>query len=307
VTLAVAIFAFNRPESLRRLLTCFGRNPRATAAEVFVFIDGPRDGRDIEAVEQTAQVAEEFAGSRWRIVRSPVNKGLKRSVFEGVTEVCSAFGHAVVLEDDLVLSNSAIDYFSAALERYSDEERVWSICGYTYESPRLTSEHRTFFLPFAHPWGWATWQRAWSKFQFDPVALDDELLGSPTFRSWFDAGGLWRATDLLDLAQRGLVNSWFIRWHQAMFLGGGLSLFPSRRYVNNLGVGRGGTHASALSPYNLLLRPSVPTVEGVAAFPDSVQPDFLALDQMVQSREARAERLVAKLGRAKRLILSRKW
>lgn len=302
---ALAIFAFTRPASLSRLLDSLSACPEFGSAAVNIFIDGPRSAAEAETVAQTIAVARQAARADWRIVVAETNRGLRRSIHAGVSDVCERFGHAIVLEDDLILSPAALTYFSEALVRYADDARVWSICGYTYKHPDLTRDNRAFFLPFAHPWGWATWQRAWRQFEFEQPSLPAETLNSASFRRFFDVNGLSNASDLLDLAQQGLVDSWFIRWHQKIFSQGGVSLFPSRPYVVNAGVGKGGTHASRLNPYKLLLGTQVPDNDTVGRWPDRVEIDFPALDLMRRGRDATVQRVLARLGHIKRLL--KRW
>ncbi|QYC09816.1 glycosyltransferase [Brevundimonas nasdae] len=299
---ALAIFAFNRPASLARLLDSLSACPEFAEADVTVFVDAPRSVAESEAVTETLRVAHQAATANWRIVAAPENRGLRRSIYAGVSDVCARHGHAIVLEDDLVLAPSALTYFLKGLARYADEPRVWSICGYTYQHPQLMLQNRSICIPFAHPWGWATWKRAWDRFEFDQPTVPAATLRSRSFRHFFDVDGLSSASDLLDLAQKGLVDSWFIRWHQKIFSEGGVSVFPTRRYVTNIGVGKGGTHASALNPYKLLLGTDVPTNAEVGDWPATVEIDFAALDLMRQSWDARVQVVLARLGMVKRLV-----
>lgn len=302
MTPAIAIFAFNRPDSLRRLLDSLSACPEFAGAVVTIFIDGPRHEAEAALVARTREVAETATPTALRIVASPENRGLKRSIYSGVSDVCARSGHAIVLEDDLVVSPAALTYFIEGLSRYADEPRVWSICGYTYESQKLTDSNRALFLPFAHPWGWATWSRAWAQFDIDSPSVSAEMLASRSFRSRFDVNGLSAASDLLDLARIGLIDSWFVRWYEKIFRAGGLSLFPTRRYVTNLGVGSGGTHASGLNPYRYMLGTEPPGNCDLPEWPSDVGIDFVGLDAMVTSRDARVQILLAKLGKLKRLF-----
>lgn len=302
---AIAIFAFNRPESLERIIFSLYECPEIDGTSVNIFIDGPRNELEREQVAQTAKVASASRFRNVRIVQSSSNKGLRRSIYDGVSQICEEFGRVIVLEDDLVLSPYALEYFIGGLDRFEKNDRVWSICGYTYEHPRLSKTNRAFFLPFAHPWGWATWARAWRRFEFDQPLVSSQVLGTAEFRRFFDVGGLSRATDLLDLAQRGKVDSWFIRWHWKIFREGGVSLFPSRRFVVNRGVSEGGTHAGTLNPYRLLAGSPDPSGEMPISWPDEITPDFEALSLMRRSRDASVQRFIAWAGRIKRLYLKR--
>lgn len=300
---AIAIFAFNRPASLARLLRSLSACPEFPDAAVTVFIDGPRSPVEAEVVAETVRIAREAATADWRIVAAETNKGLRRSIHDGVSDVCARHGHAIVLEDDLVVAPAALTYFIEGLRRYEHEPRVWSICGYSYADRRLSQENRAIFLPFAHPWGWATWRRAWEQNPYEPVPVTKDVLSSPSFRQAFDLNGLWPATATLDFAQRGLLNSWYMRWRLTIFREGGLSLFPTRKYVDNLGVGVGGTHASRWNPHGFLVRPSQPTNPHAPLWPSEVAVDYEAIDRMKWSRAAVAERWIARLGRIKRRLL----
>ena len=299
---AIAIFAFNRPASLERLLHSLAACPEFPDAQVTVFIDGPRSPSEAAVVSETIRIAQEAATPNWRIVSAETNRGLRRSIHSGVTEVCALYGHAIVLEDDLVVAPAALTYFLEGLQRYEHERRIWSICGYSYADLELAKENRAVFLPFAHPWGWATWQRAWEQNPYDPSPVSADLIRSPSFKQAFDLNGLWPATATLDFAQRGLVNSWYMRWRLTIFRAGGLSAFPTRKLVDNLGVGAGGTHASRWNPYGWLVQPSQPKTTEAPHWPAEVEVDYIAMDGMKWSRAAVSERLIARLGRIKRVM-----
>ena len=52
----VALFAFNRPEHVRRTLESLSRNVGANQAELVVFLDGPRHERDEAQVRAVREV-----------------------------------------------------------------------------------------------------------------------------------------------------------------------------------------------------------------------------------------------------------
>src|SRR5207253_2516275 len=116
---------------------------------------------------------------------SEVNRGLARSVIDGVTRLCGSHGRVIVLEDDLLVSRGFLAYMNEALDRYARHERVMQVAGYSLDAFR--PEPRALFLPIATSWGWATWARAWSHFQEQPVAL--ERLLDPGYRRGFDMDG----------------------------------------------------------------------------------------------------------------------
>ena len=58
----IAFFAFNRPDHTRRALESLASNKEAKDTDMFVFIDGPRNEKDIERIKQ---VKETFQSRQW--------------------------------------------------------------------------------------------------------------------------------------------------------------------------------------------------------------------------------------------------
>src|SRR4051812_48899193 len=120
----VALFAFNRPEHLQKTISALAENTLARSAPVTAFADGPRSSNDHASIAATRQVLDEWAASgrfaNFEIVASEHNKGLARSVIEGVSQVMQRFGRAIVLEDDLETAPDFLTFLNEALDFYVD-------------------------------------------------------------------------------------------------------------------------------------------------------------------------------------------
>lgn len=295
----IAIFVYRRCDHLAAMLDTLARCNGIGDSSVTVFSDGPRGDQDRDDVLAVRELVAGLGWSNLQVVHSETNKGLRRSIIEGVTRVTSLHGRVIVLEDDLHLSPLALEYFNAALDRYADEARVWSVCGYMYDVPRFRGRDSAFFLPYAHPWGWATWARAWSRADFGLTA-SDALLSSRSFRDAFNANGIADYAGMLALAQQGLIDSWFVRWYFNIFMHGGLSLFPPRSYVRNIGIGgAGATHGSRLNPYTWLVPPPAVTIRETV-LPESVEPDYASFDEIPRAWDTRVQRNIIRAGQFKR-------
>lgn len=294
----IVIFAYNRADHLARMLKSLIACHGFADSEVTIRVDGPRSPSDEGGVAGVRQLVTELQLPNVTYSFAKSNKGLRRSIFEGVSAICKTKGRVIVLEDDLVLSRTALSYFNAALERYKECTDVWSIVGYSYDAPALRDKGSALILPFAHPWGWATWSRAWSQFALD-ARPSDANLRAESFRTAFDMNGLYPFSTLLEKSINGEVSSWFIHWYYTVFKSGGRSIFPSHRLVDNRGMGKGGTHGSRLNPYDrLVTRP--PLFEGEVSFGTTEEVDHWALDLMRDARELRVQRLIAAAGYLKR-------
>ncbi len=242
----IGLFVFRRPDHTRRTIESLLANPEASRSEVVVFADGPRSEREVELVENTRAVVRASGIPNLRLVARERNLGLARSVIAGVTELCEAQGRAIVLEDDLVLAPTFLRFMNDALERSRDDERVDSLSGYMFPVSCGTNRD-SLFLPFPSSWGWATWARAWSRLAPADV-LYARLRESRALRRKFDVDGSYPFTGMLEDLLAGKVDSWAIRWRATVFLRGGLTLYPARSLVTNVGFDGSGVHCGTGVP-----------------------------------------------------------
>jgi hypothetical protein len=237
----VALFAYRRPDHLRRSLASLAVCPEAATTSLVVFCDGPRsaaDAPDVAEVRRLARAVEGFASVE--VVEQSANRGLAASVIAGVSEVLSTSPSVIVLEDDMVVSEDFLAYMNAGLVMYADDERVVSIHGYVY--PTEEPLPQTFFLRGADCWGWATWQRGWARFDPDGSALLAGLERAGLTEA-FDFDGAFPYTQMLRDQVAGQVDSWAIRWYASAYLADLLTLYPGRSLVENIGLDGSGTHS----------------------------------------------------------------
>ncbi len=275
----IALFAYQRPDHLRRVLQSLAANPEAAASELYVFSDAPRDSgaaAGVEAVRGVLRGARGFA--RLTPVLRDANLGLARSIIDGVGRLCDSHERVIVLEDDLEVAPYFLAYMNSALERYADEERVASIHGYVYPVSEALPE--TFFLRGADCWGWATWRRAWRLFEPDGASLLEALLAR-RLAGAFDLDGAYGFTAMLRDQIAGRNDSWAIRWHASAFLADKLTLYPGRSLVQNIGADGSGTHVERTDAYRVRLATS------------HVEVRAIALEESAQARTAFARYLAA--------------
>ncbi|MFB9950272.1 hypothetical protein ACFFP0_15545 [Rhizobium puerariae] len=268
-------------------------------SEIFVFVDGPKTEIDAPHVKAVRDFVDGLPFPNIRKVFREKNMGLRHSIAAGVTSLCNEYGRVIVFEDDFELSPVTLDYFRQALDKYADNDRVWNIVAYMYRVPGMRARKEALVLPFTHPWGWATWDRAWRHFELDkPVPAP--VLKSHSFKTFFSLAGLRDYPKMLEMAMNGRVNSWFIQWYYCMFRSGGVSVFPSQTLIRNTGI-QDGTHGSSLNPYHRMVPRDELALE-MPRLPDVVAVDYVALDTLIASRDAWSQRIIDILGRYKRTL-----
>jgi hypothetical protein len=227
----IALFIYNRPVHLRATLA---RVREIQPATLFVVADGPKDPTDAEACR--AARACVTTGADWpcdlRTLFRDQNLGTARSVSGGLDWIFSQVDRAIILEDDCVADPSFFAFCREMLERYAADERVMQVSG-TNLAGRIAGPGSYGFTRFGLPcWGWATWARAWARYDFSLAGWDadreivrHELGSSATF---------W--VNLLD-RYRYKLHSWDIQWNASIWKEGGRVVVPSVNLVGNTGYG----------------------------------------------------------------------
>jgi GT2 family glycosyltransferase len=257
----IALFAYNRPEHTREAIESLLRNGLASQSELHVFSDGARDADSAGRVAQVRSYLRGVTGFRAvRLHERERNMGLAASVIDGVSGLIGEHGRVIVVEDDLKVAPRFLDYMNAALEHYAGEESVMQISGHMFPVD-VPESGEAFFLPFVSSWGWATWERAWRR--FDPAAKGYETLKvDAERRRAFNMDGAYDYFSMLEAQLEGRVDSWAIRWNLSVFLNGGMVLYPAKSLVENTGFDGSGVHCG-IAP----LHPVVDTGFLPGAFP----------------------------------------
>jgi hypothetical protein len=237
----IVVFAYRRPEHLRRTLSSLMQCDGFAGTPVIIYGDGPRNAEDIPGVEATRRLARDMLGTAAEYHFSEFNQGLSRSIIAGVGAVTRRFGRAIVVEDDLLLAPGFLAYMNAALDHYADHHAVFQVSGYMFDVPEFAKRRDALFLPFTVSWGWATWKRAWDRFDSSATGWD-RLLVDNVLRKRFDIDGNYRFSTMLVQQMIGRRDSWAIRWYWTAFQNDALTIFPPKTLVTNIGFDGTGSH-----------------------------------------------------------------
>lgn len=241
----IAVFAYTRPHHLKRALQGLAANDLAHESPLIIFCDGPKADateHDRKAIAQVREVAHDVIGfASVEVVEAPANKGLARSVIDGVSLVVKQYGRVIVVEDDAVLSPHFLRFMNDALDRYANDEQVYSVGGWCYYADPVELAD-TYLIRYPDSLTWAVWERSWNKMEQDGAALYRKLEHADRLKV-LDADGRVRYfSRMLKDQVEGRIDSWAIRWTASCVLHGGLSVFPSRSVALNKGFGEGATH-----------------------------------------------------------------
>lgn len=249
----IIIFAFNRPESLKKTIQSLLLNQEAKDSDLYVFVDGPRSNKPgeeakVKAVQDYVKSIKDFKSINYTF--SKENKGLGNSIIGGVSQIINQYGKAIVLEDDLIFANNFLSFMNQSLDFYEKEKKVFSICGYTnkVKIPK-TYKYNAYFCTRSSSWGWGTWTDRWN-------SVDWELKDWEKYAKMGKAFNKWGGSDCFKMLKdwkNGRNKSWAIRFCFSQFLQDKLSLFPIISKVKNDGFDGKGTNCKKWNRFKCIL------------------------------------------------------
>ncbi|GAB2768154.1 glycosyltransferase [Rhabdobacter roseus] len=245
----VVLFCYNRPWHLRQTVEALAANALAPETELIVFSDGPKTEAEVPLVQEVRGYLSTVEGFKsTHVVAAAQNRGLAVSVIAGVSEVLARHERVVVLEDDMLCTPDFLDFMNEALGTYKNRADVFSVTGY---APPLALPpkypHDVYLVPRTSSWGWGTWRNRWQ--QADWQVLDfEKLRKNKAERRKLTRGGedLW---PMLVKQQRGVIDSWSVRWTYSQARRGAYSLYPVRSKIRNIGTDGSGTNFTFSTSY----------------------------------------------------------
>ena len=266
----VIVFCYNRPGHLNNLLYSLEQNKESLDTDVYIYIDGCEDEKDLKDNKSVIKIAEQdWKFKSKKIVVRNTNFGLRKNIVEGITEVIRKNKKVIVLEEDLYVSPTFLDYMNKSLEKYEKNKSVWHISGYSMEK-LINKKNECYFGEEMNCWGWGTWSDRWEHIEYNLTnkisTLEKEAISA------FNFYGLNKNNlNQILLNEKNIIKTWGIFWYQTIFLNNGLCLNPSRSLVRNEGFDGTGVHKSTNNFYSIRNLNS----NSIIYFPKKIKKSFI--------------------------------
>ena len=244
--IAVLMLFFTRSDTLQLV---FNEVRKARPTRLFLYQDGPRGPRDEAGIEACRQIVSD-ENIDWecdvRRMYLDHNQGCDPSGFRSHQWAFSMADKVMVLEDDVVPSQSFFTFCKEMLDRYEHDERISMVCGFnTDEVTTDVGDDDYFFTSFQSIWGWASWRRVAERWQGDYAFMHDEQAME---RLRAIARERHLRNNMLqmfaDHSQSGKEYFETIYWAD-LLLSSSLCIMPTRNLVNNVGLTADSTHFAA--------------------------------------------------------------
>lgn len=246
----VLFLVFNRPDTT----TLVFEQIRAVKPKyLFVAADGPRLHKEGEA-ELCQQVREIAITIDWdcelKTLFREQNLGCGKAVSEAINWFFKEVEEGIILEDDCLPDQSFFHFASTMLQRYKANNRIMHIAGVNFQNGEIRGDGDYYFSKYPHVWGWATWRRAWSKYDYNLLGLQKfqwQFFRNYIFNSneekafWLNT---WR------YMQEGKIDTWDYQWVFTVMSNRGYCIIPNQNLISNIGFGSDATHTVEESPFS---------------------------------------------------------
>lgn len=237
---------------LEPVIQVFNRIKALKPQKLYLVSDGPRtnvEGEDKQVVEVRNYIEKNID---WPCeiekIYAAENMGCGKRISSALDYVFSKEEWAIILEDDCLPDKSFFTYCEDMLTRFKDDERIISVSGtnsLANKCGELVKEDNILFSHIPFVWGWATWKRAWDKYDFRMQDWKAQYKQKKKMiRSNLPSVDAYRYYMAQFRSMYHLENpsSWAFQLTYCALKNNMFSVVPSVNLVENLGFKEGATH-----------------------------------------------------------------
>jgi hypothetical protein len=239
----ILYIVFNRLNAVKQ---SFSAIQKAKPSKLYVAADGPRKTKQGER-EKCREVREYIKSNiTWHCdvyyKFEESNLGCGKGVSSAISWFFEHEEQGIILEDDVVPNQSFFHFCTKLLELHKNDEKVMAITGRNVAGSWNTkSEDSYFFTSTLNVWGWATWRRAWKKFDYD-MSDWKELRKNPKFLEKYPKPFKKKVISAYDNMVAKHLDTWDYQWDYAIRKNDGLTAVPNVNLVSNIGFDSDATH-----------------------------------------------------------------
>jgi hypothetical protein len=233
----VLFLIYNRPQYTEKVFEAI-RN--AEPERLFISADGPKSGKsaDLQLCEEVRRIVTKID---WpctvKTLLRDENLGCKLGMSSGINWFFDQVDEGIILEDDCLPNKSFFRFSEMMLEKYRDENKIMMIAG-SNPATSVNIEDSYLFSRFYTIWGWATWKRAWNKFDINitawPKLKADRFLETIFSDNLKNRNFIERMFDEANGNENCSV--WSLQWTFACLVNNAFAIIPKHNLVSNIGL-----------------------------------------------------------------------
>lgn len=224
----ILFMVFNRPDKTRRV---FEQIRAINPKYLYIAADGRRENKENE-LQKCEEVKTIVSNIDWdceaKFLFRSENLGCSKAVISAIDWFFKNEESGIILEDDCYPDLSFFPYCNDLLTKYNEDSRVMIISGSNLGMKFGNSSY--YFSKYGQIWGWATWRRAWEKFE-KTVDLNHHDI---KFNSLHEKN-YWQKNFSKII--------WDVQWAvYSVWKNNGIAILPNENLISNIGFGPDATN-----------------------------------------------------------------
>ncbi|MDR2408709.1 MAG: nucleotide-diphospho-sugar transferase [Bacteroidales bacterium] len=242
-TTPILFIIFCRLETTKQVFSII-RQIRPT--RFFIAADGPRstvvnEVEKCQAVRQYVLDNIDWDCEVHSLFRKK-NLGCGKAVSEAITWFFENVEQGIIIEDDILLSLSFFSYCEELLEKYKNNLNIFHISANNFFGNIQRNKCSYSFVRIPGVWGWASWRRAWSRYDFNIQDLDKLNISIKKIFSRKCDRKYWSI--IFEKVQKKEIDTWDYQWVYTIFKNNGLVINPTFNMSTNIGFNAESTHTN---------------------------------------------------------------
>jgi len=239
---AVLCIFFTRSDCLEK---SFASIREARPRTLLLWQDGPREGNqaDLEGIQRCREIVENID---WECEvhrkYNEQNYGCDPSTFYSHKWAFSIVDKCIVIEDDVVPSQSFYPFCKEMLDKYEHDTRINRIGGMN-QVKDFPCENSYLFSSVGSVWGWATWKRVADLWDEEYSFLKDQYHMELVNHLHPDKNFAKYRETCRKHAASGKPH-WETVQTYSRYLNSQLTIVPAKNLVKNVGLGEDSTHSN---------------------------------------------------------------
>ena len=233
----ILLLAFNRPETICNV---FDQIRKIRPETLYIFSDEAREDHptDRDLVDtcrlllQESQINWPCKVERWY---PDAHFGKAVGVSSAISWAFETCDRLIILEENCLPHPTFFTYCQDLLDKYKSNQRVMHISGLKRSGEQVEGNFDHSFIHIGDICGWATWKRAWNKFDFWMELFTEAESGKTVKKLLGDGSAAKYWNDkFCETYLQEKKTSWYYQWQFALFVNNGLAAIPNVNLITNI-------------------------------------------------------------------------
>ena len=233
---SIAIFAYNRPSHLRRLLISL---ENYNIKQAYVFLDVPKNKKEKIIQKEIITMVKYNRVMKLKLIKKNKNIGLAKSIISGVSYLANRYKNTIILEDDCIPRIEFFFLINSIINNKNFKYYNNPICGYQF--PEIHNKSNKFFpiyLKYFIPWGWFIPSVLWKKFLKFSKTNENIKINEKLFNK------------IKKISKNKINNIWSLQFIKFILHNKIQIIFPNISLIKNIGFDGSGVNSKITNKLN---------------------------------------------------------